>query len=130
MVKHSIVTVALVVSFVSGCSIREKPILEIRDVAIANSESGTVAQKIEAALKARHWRIVERQPGVLVAKFAKPGGEVGVISATINIAYDENSYSIAYLDSENLLYDSKTGTIHRNYNRWVANLERDLAMAF
>ncbi len=44
--------------------------------------------------------------------------------AVVDIKFDESTYSITYKESTNL--DYKAGKIHRNYNRWVANL--DLAL--
>ena len=44
--------------------------------------------------------------------------------AIVDITFDESAYSITYKDSENL--DYKDGRIHRNYNRWVANLNQTL----
>ena len=52
-------------------------------------------------------------------------------TATVDITFNESTYSITYKDSTNLDYDG--GRIHRNYNRWVASLnstlQRSLAMA-
>lgn len=51
--------------------------------------------------------------------------------AVVDITFDQSAYSITYKDSQNL--DYKDGRIHRNYNRWVANLsqtlQRSLALA-
>lgn len=47
--------------------------------------------------------------------------------ADITIAYDADSYSIRYRDSQNMDYNN--GKIHRNYNRWVANLNYDIQRA-
>jgi len=44
--------------------------------------------------------------------------------AKVDITYDTSVYSIRYKDSENLGY--KNGTIHRNYNKWVQNLNMDI----
>ena len=41
--------------------------------------------------------------------------------ARVVIAYSTRSYSITYKDSHTLDYDG--ATIHRNYNKWVRNLE-------
>ncbi|MEA1136039.1 hypothetical protein U8M49_27900, partial [Klebsiella pneumoniae] len=44
--------------------------------------------------------------------------------AAIDIRYTRNSYAITYRDSRDLGY--KDGKIHRNYNRWVSMLDRDI----
>jgi len=45
--------------------------------------------------------------------------------ATIRIPYSKKFYSILYVGSENLNSDGK-GNIHRNYNRWINNLNVDI----
>lgn len=40
------------------------------------------------------------------------------------IPYDTKFYSILYVKSENL--DEDDGKIHRNYNRWINNLNVDI----
>ena len=47
--------------------------------------------------------------------------------AKVDIMYDAAAYTIRYNDSENLGY--KDGKIHRNYNKWVQNLNMDIQRA-
>ena len=47
--------------------------------------------------------------------------------AEIDIRYTGTSYAITYRDSQELGY--KNGKIHRNYNRWVSMLDRDIMAA-
>lgn len=64
------------------------------------------------------WIIKEVAPGKL-------SGEIDVRNkhrATVEINYDKNNYSIVYVKSVGL--ESDGTTIHQNYNRWVANLEK------
>jgi hypothetical protein len=44
--------------------------------------------------------------------------------ATVDITFNEKSYSIKYKDSQNLSYDGSL--IHSNYNSWVQNLDRNI----
>ncbi len=62
--------------------------------------------------------------------------EAGHLEATIyvrshmgkvDIMYDAAAYAIRYNSSENLGY--KNGKIHRNYNKWVNNLNMDIQRA-
>jgi len=46
--------------------------------------------------------------------------------ADVRIVFDPKKYSIIYLSSENLRYNPGKNTIHRNYNKWVANLRNDI----
>lgn len=44
--------------------------------------------------------------------------------ATVAITFDQRKFNIEYVSSQNLKH---VGTrIHRNYNRWVHNLENDI----
>lgn len=47
--------------------------------------------------------------------------------AVIDITYSPKSYSINYVNSKNLKYTN--GKIHRNYNRWINNLDKDIQIA-
>ena len=42
--------------------------------------------------------------------------------AEVDIEHNTKTYSIKYRDSQNL--EAKDGTIHKNYNSWVQNLDR------
>lgn len=44
--------------------------------------------------------------------------------AVMDIPYDEQRFSIRYVDSTNLNYDGTN--IHPNFNFWVRNLELDI----
>lgn len=44
--------------------------------------------------------------------------------AKVDIRFDTKTYSIKYKDSTNL--DYRNGRIHRNYNKWVQNLNNDI----
>jgi hypothetical protein len=60
-----------------------------------------------------------------VATYSKGVEDPHVV--TSKITYDDDSFSIDYVSSSNMRYDAEDGTIHRNYNRWVANLHSDLS---
>ena len=47
--------------------------------------------------------------------------------AKVDITYAAKGYSIHYRDSKNLGYAD--GKIHRNYNKWVQNLDMDIQRA-
>ena len=46
--------------------------------------------------------------------------------ANVRIPYAADKYSILYESSTNLRYDAEENTIHRNYNNWVLNLQRQI----
>ena len=46
--------------------------------------------------------------------------------AKVEITYTTSTFSIQYGDSNILLYERDDGKIHRNYNKWVTLLEREI----
>lgn len=44
--------------------------------------------------------------------------------AVVSVKYNAREYSINYVDSSNLNYNSADNTIHSNYNGWVQNLNK------
>lgn len=46
--------------------------------------------------------------------------------AIVTIPYSEKEYSLLYKSSENLRYDAEKKTIHKNYNSWITNLDRQI----
>jgi hypothetical protein len=99
-----------------GCT--SKPRLDIRNSPIGYGV-GDPSPAIEAALADRGWQVVGRGPGMIDAAIL-----VRQHRADIRITYDARSYSIGYRGSEML--DARGDRIHRNYNRWVANLDRSI----
>ncbi|HEY0211625.1 hypothetical protein [Acerihabitans sp.] len=47
--------------------------------------------------------------------------------ADIQIVYSATEYKINYIASKNLLADGR-GHIHRNYNNWIKNLDKDIQL--
>jgi hypothetical protein len=82
-----------------------------------------VGRRIEAAVVARGWKPQPVRPGEMIATL-----DVRKHEAVVTIDYDESHFSIRYRDSKVLKYDGKK--IHRNYNRWVHNLERRILQEF
>lgn len=101
-----------------GCSTAE--VLSIHDAPInANLQARDAGPVIEQALTVRGWQVAARRPGAIDAYIV-----VRQHRADIAITYNADSYSIAYRDSQGLNY--RNGMIHRNYNRWIANLNADI----
>lgn len=46
--------------------------------------------------------------------------------AIVTISYNTKTFSINYLSSMNLKYNSATNEIHSNYNGWISNLHRKI----
>lgn len=109
----------LLTFFVVACG-RVQPIMKVENTPVAyNLQSEQVKSAIIQAAVARDWVITEVEPGLLDAKIT-----VRNHFAEVHIPYSEKYYSIVYVTSENLMADD--GSIHRNYNRWVNNLNVDI----
>lgn len=80
-----------------------------------------VEQAILTGMAVRGWRPRTRQPGLITAEL-----NLRQHQAVIEIPYDHTQYAIRYVSSDNM-DESKSGErIHRNYNRWVRNLDADI----
>lgn len=65
------------------------------------------------------WQMQPEGPGRLSGRIA-----LRTHSAVIDVEHDTKTYSIKYRDSSNL--DAKDGMIHRNYNGWIQNLDKNI----
>lgn len=82
--------------------------------------------KIESAIKKgairKGWRTKKVKSGLIVADITVRGKHY----VAVNIAYNSKGYKISYKDSKNMNYDSQKQTIHKNYNKWVSYLQRNI----
>jgi len=111
--------VFLTVSLSNTASARLDPVFDIVAAEIVSNTPKNleaVKKAIIAGGKVRQWRMTEVAPGHLEAVI-----DVRTHQATVDIIFDELTYSITYRDSVNLKY--KDGLIHRNYNKWIRNLD-------
>ncbi|WP_050925113.1 hypothetical protein [Vibrio harveyi] len=105
-----------------GCG-RVQPVLNVEDTPVAyDLQNKQVKAAIVQSATNRGWTIEETSPGVLIAKI-----NVRSHFAEVKIPYSNKYYSIIYLNSVNL--KASDGKIHRNYNRWVNNLNVDIQRA-
>lgn len=109
----------------SGCFGRVQPLYNVvskpipaASQALSMKEIGNV---IELAAMGRDWLINKKQEGVYELTQTKK-----THVAVVQVNYDQKTFSIKYKDSSDLLYNGTN--IHRNYNRWVQYLERDIQM--
>lgn len=80
-------------------------------------------KSIKLALVKFNWIIVEESDDAIIARFSKSDN---LIFAEIVVEYGIDGYSISYLNSKNLDVNLTKGRIHRNYNRWIANLNKTI----
>ncbi len=69
------------------------------------------------------WQVTKVKPGLAQAQLF-----LRTHMALVEIPYSEKGFSIKYKDSKNLNYDSEKGTIHKNYNSWIQNLQNAISL--
>ncbi|MDE1529408.1 hypothetical protein PVE90_06720 [Pseudomonas carnis] len=118
LLRAALITLALLTT--AGCT--SKPVLNTQHELPATSQVSEekMKQVIVAALQKREWTVQRLSPQLVQAEITVRGQ----FYAAIDIRYTRNSYAITYRDSRDLGY--KEGKIHRNYNRWVSMLDRDI----
>ncbi len=89
-------------------------------------DSKNSMKQIETAIKKgalrKNWSVKKVKEGLLTATINVRGKHIAVVS----IPYTTKGYKIDYKDSQGLKYDPSSNTIHKNYNKWVTNLERNI----
>ncbi len=88
--------------------VSNKSPLSLDDVRVAITRAGT----------GLGWVMIEEQPGVIRGTL-----RLRTHVAIVDVSYDTSTYSIQYVDSTNLNYNESKGTIHKNYNGWIENLD-------
>lgn len=115
-----IALVSALALLVAACSM---PIRNVENAQVVASKSdyelAEVTKAISRAAGALGWRTEIEAPGHIVASIA-----LRTHTASVDINYTKTNYSIQYRDSTNLGYDGTN--IHKNYNGWIQNLERDI----
>ena len=85
-----------------------------------------VKKAVRKALFDKDWEIREVGPGHLQGKHTKSGGKGKLHVAVLDVRFDSKSVRIGYKDSQELNYDKESGVIHKTYNNWVRNLEKNI----
>jgi len=78
-----------------------------------------MGQRIQRAVAKRSWRCDETTPHVLICHHEKRTHK-----AIVQIDYNRDFFAIHNVKSENLNYGS--GKIHKKYNRWIKDMEKDI----
>ena len=116
----SSVLLLFIALLMGGPAFALQPIVDIEDSPVPSGLSMTQIKKaiIRAGAK-RNWIIRESAPGAMEATL-----NVRKHMVEVDIHYDRAKYSITYRASSNMKY--KDGLIHKKYNAWVENLNRDI----
>lgn len=120
--KAALIAGAVVVAGIAACTVA--PIYNVTDASTADASGKTftasqVRQGIITAGSALGWRIVDAGPGRLEGTLALRDHK-----AVVDIPYSATKYSIQFKSGENL--KAADGSIHKNYNGWVQNLDRGI----
>lgn len=110
---------ALLVLGITACT--AKPVVNIENSAPPAVLKGQddMRRAILTALQRRQWTVERADQGQILALITRRSHQ-----AQITIPYTASTYSIRYRDSHNL--DYRKGKIHRNYNKWIQNLDRSI----
>ncbi|WP_409309379.1 hypothetical protein [Pectobacterium sp. B1J-3] len=104
----------------AGCA-RTAPVANVTKPIVAHVTTDQVKTAILQAGLEREWAMTPVSPGVINGHLDQRGHV-----ADIRITYSQTSYSINYVSSKNL--KAGNGEIHRNYNRWINNLDREIQL--
>ncbi|MBB1202096.1 hypothetical protein EGM70_17595 [Enterobacteriaceae bacterium 89] len=115
------VIAAAFVGSLAGCVSRTAPIDTVQNSVSAGHTEAQVRTAILKAGLSRQWMMTDAGPGVI-----KGRQQARDHSANIIVQYSANSYIIKYDSSINLM--ASGGQIHKTYNRWVHNLDKDIQL--
>ncbi len=116
--KLFIVAAIVATTTLVGCA-RTAAVLTPDTVITTNVSTDKVKKAIFEAGQKRDWIMTQVAPGTIDGKLVSRDHSVN-----IRITYTAKSYKINYVSSQNLL--AANGKIHKNYNRWVNNLDKDI----
>jgi hypothetical protein len=119
---YKLLALAVVVAAVAGCT--TAPIMNVTDAPVAVAAGKPVTQEqvrgaIVRAGSALGWQMKDEGPSMMVGTLV-----LRTHTAVVEIPYSTTSYSIKYRSSINL--DESGGSIHKNYNGWIQNLNRGI----
>jgi hypothetical protein len=100
------------------------PIYSVNDTVVSTTSgkhltASQVRSAIITAGTSLGWHVTDAGPGRLQGTL-----HLRTHSAVVDIPYGATKYSILYRSSEDL--QAADGKIHRNYNGWVQNLDRQI----
>jgi hypothetical protein len=111
------------VAFAFGCGTTQ-PIYNVEKapIILPPGKSVNMSQVTTAIMRAGTrlgWQMQPEGPGRISGRLALRNH-----LAVVDVEHDTKSYSIKYRDSTGL--DARDGTIHRNYNGWIQNLDKGI----
>ncbi|AYC34597.1 hypothetical protein D3880_20445 [Pseudomonas cavernae] len=107
-------------TILAGCTSKPVVTVEQNVPAIHTGAAIDTQRAIVSALGKRGWQVQQVSSNQVLAEITLRGRH----HAEITIPYRPDHYTIQYRSSWGL--DYKNGKIHRNYNRWVNNLNSSI----
>lgn len=110
----------LMLTGLAACT--SKPVMTPKEVLVVGHDYSNedIQQAIVSAAAQRGWTVRQVTPGLVLADITVRNQ----FYAAVNIRYSLSNFRIEYRDSRELNYND--GKIHRNYNRWVYNLDKSI----
>jgi hypothetical protein len=109
-------------------STRAEPLLKVVDHAIVSTtplDMDEIRRRMVLAATRRGWAIQDEGGQRLIARI---GTDSGRYEAVVGISYTDRAYSLTLLESKG--FSQRGDTINSRANRWIRNLEQDIARAF
>ena len=111
---------SILVLLTACAQLTQQPIYNVNNQTVpAGLTTAQVENAILVAGASKGWNMQKVRSGLIV-------GSINVRHhyAQVTIPYSQNSYSVLYKSSSNL--NAAGGEIHRNYNKWVILLNRQI----
>lgn len=115
-----LVALLLPPSNVEAALLYTPPTIKVNGMSRSQVEKG-----IKKALYRRGWQAKKIKSGLIRATYVKASRKTS-LKAVINIYYSKNSIRIKYNSSEGFSYNKADNSIHKRFNSWVKNVEKDI----
>lgn len=121
--KITLLAFMLGTALLTGCG-TSAPISTVSHTLAAQKtvSSQQMQQAIYNAQQRYGWELQSDNGSQIYARFNKQERHI----VDIRIDYSGGGFSIQHAASQGLNHDLSRNNIHRNYNRWVRNLEQDI----
>jgi len=118
--RLSLLGIVLSAVLLAGCA--PAKVRNVTDSPVRSNKSPVTMQDVSGAIKhagaGLGWAMLDSGPGKIDGTL-----RLRTHVAEVEVSYDTSKYSIQYKNSVNLDYDAEKGTIHKNYNGWIQNLD-------
>lgn len=132
MLKKIAAAMIVVTCTIGAAHARSTEMYEPERVSLVAGDGKPSKQKMHEAIvsagRHKQWVVAGDKPGTITLRYSR-----GKHEAVIDVDYDEKSYQIKYVSSENLNFSAKDGgkpSIHPHYNSWVKELSYGIDHAY